>query len=282
MSCDANLKFSDCETGFFVVITNPPDLRNMNIGIGAAAAAAMGYFVYSSTSSSAVSLKGKTVLVTGAGSGVGRLTAIKFAQQGAHLVLWDLNEAGMKETQAMVFKAAPSVRCCCEVVDVSSTQAVYRAAKNANDWASPSYVSVLVNNAGIVSGKALLDTQDEKISKTFQVNVLAHFWTTKAFLPRMISEKFGHVVTVASIAGLTAAPKMVDYGTSLPLRLSLKHNTHIHTYIHVLTIFLCSCKQTWSRWFRLGTQKRTEANEMQRHDVTDLSCTYQNESIQGI
>lgn len=167
----------------------------MNIGVPVAAAAALGYYVYSSTSfSGAVSLKGKTVLITGAGSGVGRLTALRFAEQGASIVLWDLNEQGMKETKAMIMKSSPKIRCTYAVVDVSSPTVVYESARNANRWASPSYVSVLVNNAGIVSGKALLETEDSKIRKTFEVNVMAHFWTTKAFLPKMISEGFGHIV----------------------------------------------------------------------------------------
>ena len=50
-------------------------------------------------------------------------------------------------------------------------------------------VSILVNNAGIVSGTALLDTSDEKIIRTFDVNIMAHFWTIKAFLPDMISKR---------------------------------------------------------------------------------------------
>ena len=50
-------------------------------------------------------------------------------------------------------------------------------------------VSILVNNAGIVSGTSLLDTSDEKIIRTFDVNIMAHFWTIKAFLPDMISNK---------------------------------------------------------------------------------------------
>ena len=100
----------------------------------------------------------------------------------------------MKETQDSIRKVAPSVRILKDVVDVSNPKAVYEAAKRANAWAR-TYVSILVNNAGIVSGKPLLETEDSKIAKTFQVNVLAHFWTVKSFLPKMIEENFGHVVT---------------------------------------------------------------------------------------
>merc|ERR1712121_70754 len=75
-------------------------------------------------------------------------------------------------------------------------------------------VTILVNNAGIVSGSRLLDTPDQKIIKTFEVNVLAHFWTIKAFLPDMIKHKLGHIVNVASLAGHAGTNKLVDYCSS--------------------------------------------------------------------
>merc|ERR1712142_1260025 len=65
-------------------------------------------------------------------------------------------------------------------------------------------VTILVNNAGIVSGTSVLDTPDSKIVKTFEVNILAHFWTIKAFLPDMIKHKLGHIGT----------NKLVDYCSS--------------------------------------------------------------------
>merc|ERR1712181_175138 len=65
-------------------------------------------------------------------------------------------------------------------------------------------VTILVNNAGIVSGNTLLDTPDNKIVKTFEVNVFAHFWTIKAFLPD----------NIASLAGHAGTNKLVDYCSS--------------------------------------------------------------------
>ncbi|KFV15120.1 Estradiol 17-beta-dehydrogenase 11, partial [Pterocles gutturalis] len=62
-------------------------------------------------------------------------------------------------------------------------------------------VSILVNNAGVITAADLLSTQDHQIEKMFEVNTLAHFWTTRAFLPAMMSNNHGHIVTVASGAG---------------------------------------------------------------------------------
>jgi len=75
-------------------------------------------------------------------------------------------------------------------------------------------VDILVNNAGVVSGKPLLELSDEQIERTFRVNALALFWVTRAFLPSMIGRGAGHVVTVASAAGLVGTPRQTDYAAS--------------------------------------------------------------------
>ncbi|GJQ79962.1 hypothetical protein Trydic_g9440 [Trypoxylus dichotomus] len=75
-------------------------------------------------------------------------------------------------------------------------------------------VSILINNAGVVSGYLLLDTPDHLIQRTFEVNAISHFWTTKAFLPKMIENSNGHIITIASMAGHTGTPKLVDYCSS--------------------------------------------------------------------
>ena len=75
-------------------------------------------------------------------------------------------------------------------------------------------VDVLVNNAGIVSGRPLLELSDERIERTFAVNTLALFWTSKAFLPAMTARGSGHIVTVASAAGLIGTARETDYAAS--------------------------------------------------------------------
>jgi all-trans-retinol dehydrogenase (NAD+) len=72
-------------------------------------------------------------------------------------------------------------------------------------------VDVLVNSAGVVSGRPLLELSDECIEQTFAVNSLALFWTTKAFLPAMTARGSAHLVTVASAAGLIGTSRETDY-----------------------------------------------------------------------
>ncbi|KAK7062983.1 hypothetical protein SK128_027694, partial [Halocaridina rubra] len=75
-------------------------------------------------------------------------------------------------------------------------------------------VDILINNAGIVTGKNFLQASDQLVERTFSVNIMSHFWTVKAFLPDMINANKGHVVTVASLAGLAGVNKLVDYCAS--------------------------------------------------------------------
>lgn len=152
-------------------------------------------------------LQGARVLVTGAASGLGRQLALGSARRKAALVLWDMNGEGLdrvvKEVESLGAQAQS------DVVDVSRREEVYAAARRLG---GP--LDILINNAGVVSGKRLLEIPDEKIELTFRVNTLALFWTVKAFLPGMIERGRGHVVTIASASGLIGVPKLTDYGAS--------------------------------------------------------------------
>ncbi|XP_070337331.1 epidermal retinol dehydrogenase 2 isoform X2 [Equus asinus] len=75
-------------------------------------------------------------------------------------------------------------------------------------------ISILINNAGIVTGKNFLDCPDELIEKSFDVNFKAHLWTYKAFLPAMIANDHGHLVCISSSAGLTGVNGLADYCAS--------------------------------------------------------------------
>lgn len=75
-------------------------------------------------------------------------------------------------------------------------------------------VDILINNAGIVSGKKLLDNNIKLIEKTIAVNTTSHTYTIREFLPKMIEKKSGHVVTIASISGMFGVCGLVDYCAS--------------------------------------------------------------------
>jgi len=74
--------------------------------------------------------------------------------------------------------------------------------------------TILINNAGVARGKSILDSTEKDINLTFKVNSFAHYYLTQQFLPSMIENNHGMIVTVASIAGWVTAPSMVDYASS--------------------------------------------------------------------
>ena len=140
-----------------------------------------------------LALSGARVLITGAGSGIGRLMALGAARRGAgEVILWDLSaeRAGAVKAEVEAAGATASVG----IVDVADRAAVADAAKEAGP------VDVLINNAGIVTGADLLDTTDEAIIRTFDVNTLALYWTTRAFLPAMRERARGSAVSTVLVA----------------------------------------------------------------------------------
>ncbi|XP_077472230.1 short chain dehydrogenase/reductase family 16C, member 5a isoform X1 [Stigmatopora argus] len=156
-------------------------------------------------------VSGEVVLITGAGGGIGRLMALEFAALGTTVVLWDINQEGVKET-ARLAKENGAVRVHHYLCDCSDKNDVYRVADLVKREVGD--VAILVNNAGIVTGKKFMDAPDSLIEKTMEVNTMAHFWTYKAFLPAMIANNHGHLVSIASSAGLIGVNGLADYCAS--------------------------------------------------------------------
>lgn len=148
-------------------------------------------------------LRESTVLITGAASGIGRRMALLAAERGANVVAWDLDGTGLDKLAADAGGVVTT-----HVVDVTDPDAVRRAAVAAGP------VDVLVNNAGVVAGRRLLDLTDRQIERVMAVNALAPFWCTRAVLPGMVDRGRGHVVTIASMAATMGVPKLVDYAAS--------------------------------------------------------------------
>lgn len=159
-------------------------------------------------------LDGRRLLVTGGARGMGLLIAREAAARGASAALWD-RDAEALEAAAGSFPpaadgAAPSVWR--QVVDVSDRgQVETAAAALRSGFGDP---DLLVNNAGVVSGKAFPDLTPEEVERTLSVNAAALFWLTRAFLPSMIRRGEGHLVTMASAGGLIGAPGLSDYCAS--------------------------------------------------------------------
>lgn len=155
-------------------------------------------------------IRGKVALVTGGANGIGRLLADAFAADGARLILWDIDEQALLRAKDALSARGHAVDT--QVVDLTSPEQIAAAAREA--LSAHGKVDILINNAGIVSGKPLLELSAADIERTFQVNAIALFHTVRAFLPAMLEDDSGHIVTIASAAGLAGTAKLTDYCSS--------------------------------------------------------------------
>lgn len=206
--------------------------RNMVVTAGAIAAAGVWY---RKRAERLLSLRAQTVLVTGAGSGIGRLLAIGAARRAAaHVVVWDINETAARRVVDDIL--ALGVDASYDVVDLGSNVSVDTAGQAVRDRIGG--IDFLINNAGIVTGKAFLEQDHQDVERTFQVNTLALYRVTRQFLPNMLRNRFGSITVIASAASLTGVPRQTDYAASKwaahgfieSLRAEMRHQGHnIHT-----------------------------------------------------
>ncbi len=157
-------------------------------------------------------LEGKTALVTGAASGIGRASALALAREGAALCVSDINMEGAQETARLISAAGgQAIARLCDVADKSEVQAMVAAALTAFGK-----LDAAVNNAGI-SGhfdQRLHQADDETFERVIDVNLRGVWHCIKAELPPMLAQGSGAIVNIASVAGLIGAPKAADYTAS--------------------------------------------------------------------
>ena len=152
-------------------------------------------------------LRGKVVIVTGAAAGIGRATALRFAEEGARIAAWDVDEAATDAL--MVELAAAGGESVFARVDVASADAVNAAASAVVDrWGR---IDVLVNNAGIVRDAQLVKWKDgavqslmtdELFDSVVGVNLRGVFHCARAVAPTMIEQRSGVILNASSVVGL--------------------------------------------------------------------------------
>jgi NAD(P)-dependent dehydrogenase (short-subunit alcohol dehydrogenase family) len=156
-------------------------------------------------------LTGKSALVTGAASGIGRETALAFARAGADLVVCDVNEGGLEEVAAAIRGLGRTVLS--RRVDVAKADEV-RAFADAVHAERPA-VDILMNNAGVAVGASFADTTLEDWEWLLSINLWGVIHGCHFFLPAMIRRGWGgHVVNVASAAGYLATAQLTAYATT--------------------------------------------------------------------
>ena len=148
-------------------------------------------------------LEGKKIVVTAAGQGIGKATAIAFHNEGAHVIATDLNE----KTLADLNKEYPNIKV--KTLDSTDNNAILEFVKTLDE------VNVLFNAVGFVHHGTILDCEEKDWDFSFDVNIKSMYFMCKAILPLMVKQNGGSIINVSSIASsLKGLPNRFVYGAS--------------------------------------------------------------------
>lgn len=153
------------------------------------------------------SVQGKVVVVTGAGSGIGRELAVELSRRGARVSGCDVSETGLKETAGRVEGELHAA-----VVDMGDREAVLAYAEEV--VAHFGSVNHVYNNAGIAFNGSVLESEWSDYERVLRVNLNGVIHGTQAFLPHLLASGDGHVVNVSSLNGYLAQPGLSHYCTA--------------------------------------------------------------------
>ncbi|USK68562.1 3-ketoacyl-ACP reductase [Peribacillus asahii] len=155
-------------------------------------------------------LNGKTALITGAGRGIGRATALALAKEGVNLGLIGLNMTNLEELSSELQQF--NIKVSAASADVSDLEAVNHAVAHIKSELGD--IDILVNNAGIAKFGGFLDLTPEEWERIIRVNLMGVYNVTRAVLPDMIERKSGDIVNISSTAGQKGAPVTSAYSAS--------------------------------------------------------------------
>ncbi len=157
-----------------------------------------------------MNLSDRVVLVTGSGRGIGRAIALKLAEVGAIVVVNDSDEAlagGVAEDIKAMNRQSSAI-----IADVSSSSDVAKLVETTE--ATYGKVDILVNNAGITRDQLLMRMSDEDWDKVLTVNLKSVFLCTRAVLRHMIKQRWGRIISIASIVGVVGNPGQANYASA--------------------------------------------------------------------
>jgi short-subunit dehydrogenase len=157
------------------------------------------------------SLFGKTALVTGGSRGMGKEWARLLLKDQAHVVLWGRDKHSLEEAQKELKEGFPAGQITIGAVDLADQSALLEAAQELKKHQS---IDILINNAGLVHRGPFTDVTIDEHREVISVNLLAMITLTHIFLQPMIQRRSGHIVNIASMAGLTGVANMASYTAS--------------------------------------------------------------------
>lgn len=155
-------------------------------------------------------LKDQVALITGGAQGIGREIALKFAEEGAHVVIVDLNKENLSKTKSEI--ESKGVKCLEIEANVTQSAQVEEAVKKCVD--SMGRIDILVNNAGITRDTLLIRMSEEDWDLVLTINLKGTFLFTKAAAKIMMKQRTGRIINIASIIGLMGNAGQANYGAS--------------------------------------------------------------------
>src|SRR3954453_9495387 len=156
-------------------------------------------------------LAGRTAVITGAGSGMGRGLAQLLARRGCPVAIFDIDEAGLAETERLGGGAGDRVFS--RRLDVSDPAAQLALAAEVREW-SPAPLGAVFNNAGVTLSQTIEDVSDEDFRWIVDINFWGVVHGTKAYLPWLREQNAGAVVNTSSIFGIVAWPTQGTYNAT--------------------------------------------------------------------
>ena len=155
-------------------------------------------------------INGKVALITGAGRGIGRATAIAFAKEGIHVGLVGRTVENLQQVADEL--AAYDVNVAIATADVANLESITSAVEWIRSELGP--IDILVNNAGVAKFGGFMDLTPEEWTNILDVNVKGVYYTTRAVLPEMKERNTGDIINIASTAGQRGAPLTSAYSAS--------------------------------------------------------------------
>ena len=181
-------------------------------------------------------LTGKVAVVTGGGSGIGRAIATTFAQQGAHLVVLDLDERAAGETAAAITRAGgKAVAAASDVADSASVTAAFDRIVQ-----EQGRIDILVNNAGVAHVGTIEQTAEEDFDRLYRVNVKGVYLCSRAAVPVMARQGGGVILNMASIVSLIGVAERFAYSMSKGAVLTMTKSVAID-YVNQKVRCNCIC-----------------------------------------
>ncbi|KAF3037743.1 hypothetical protein E8E11_001070 [Didymella keratinophila] len=200
--------------------------------------------------------KKELVLITGGSSGFG-YEMVKSFSKHARVVAIDVSPfpAELDALHGVSYYQ-------CDITDTAALEALCEQIKSEHGT-----VSVLINNAGIGVGKTLLETSNAESQRLIQVNLMSHFVLIRAFVPDMLKQRKGHVVSIASMASFVAAPGLIDYCISKIGALYLTEGLRAECLAHYPNGRSICTTSIHPSWHQTGILKNAGKDLLDKHGI---------------